>query len=51
MGWMLDKRIEGLLSTRLMVERDGSLLATHKGARAARLFGGLRAFLQIDTPQ
>jgi len=51
MGWMLDKRIEGLLSTRLMVERDGSLLATHKGVRVARLFGGLRAFLQIDTPQ
>ena len=50
-GWMLDKRIEGLLSTRLMVERDGSLLATHKGVRVARLFGGLRAFLQIDTPQ
>ena len=51
MGWMLDKRIEGLLSTRLIVERDGSLLATHKGVRVARLFGGLRAFLQIDTPQ
>ena len=51
MGWMLDKRIEGLLSTRLMVERDGSLLATHKRVRVARLFGGLRAFLQIDTPQ
>ena len=51
MEWMLDKRIEGLLSARLMMERDGSLLATHKGARAARLFGGLRAFLQIDTPQ
>lgn len=51
MGWMLDKRIEGLLSTRLMVERDGRLMATDKGTRAARLFGGLRAFLQIDTPQ
>ncbi|HYR38379.1 MAG TPA: hypothetical protein VEW27_04425 [Methylomirabilota bacterium] len=51
MGWMLDKRIDGLLSTRLMVERAGCLLATPKGARAARLFGGLRAFLQIETPQ
>jgi hypothetical protein len=51
MGWMLDKRIEGLLSTRLIVERDGRLMATGKGTRAARLFGGLRAFLRIDTPQ
>src|SRR5262249_33280054 len=44
LSWMLDKRIEGLLSTRLLAERDGRLAATAKGRRAARLFGGLRAF-------
>jgi hypothetical protein len=49
--WMLDKRIEGLLSAGLAVERAGRLVAAPRGARAARLFGGLRAFLRIDTPQ
>lgn len=51
MGWMLDKRLEGLVSTGLVAERAGRLVATDKGARAARVFGSLRAFLQIDTPQ
>jgi len=34
MGWMLDKRIEGLVSTSLVEEREGRLVATEKGARA-----------------
>jgi hypothetical protein len=49
--WMFDKRLEGLVSAGLVTQRAGRLVATDKGARAARLFGGLRAFLQIDTPQ
>ena len=50
-SWMLDKRIDGLVSTGLVEEREGRLVATGKGARTARVFGDLRAFLQIDTPQ
>jgi len=50
-SWMLDKRIDGLVSTGLVEEREGRLVATDKGMRTARVFGGLRAFLQIDTPQ
>jgi len=50
-SWMLDKRIDGLVSIGLVEEREGRLVATDKGARTARVFGGLRAFLQIDTPQ
>lgn len=49
--WMLRKRIDGILDTGLVALREGRFRATPKGARAAWLFGGLRAFLQIDTRQ
>ena len=51
MRWMFDKRIEGLVSAGLVTQRADRLVATDKGARAARLFGGLRAFLRIGTRQ
>lgn len=49
--WMFDKRVEGLVSSALVAPRAGRLVATDKGARVARLFGGLRAFLRIGTRQ
>lgn len=50
-AWMLDKRIHGLVEAGLAASSDGPLRATRKGARVARLFGALRAFLRIDTRQ
>jgi hypothetical protein len=51
MRWMFDKRLEGLVSSGLVIQRAGRLVTTDKGARVARLFGGLRAFLRIRTAQ
>lgn len=49
--WMFDKRVEGLVSAGLVTQRADRLVATGKGARVARLFGSLRAFLRIGTRQ
>ena len=49
--WMLGKRIDGILDTGLATLRDGRLRTTPRGARVARLFGPLRAFLQLDAAQ
>jgi hypothetical protein len=51
MRWMFDKRVGGLVSAGLVTQRADRLVATDKGARTARLFGGLRAFLRIGTRQ
>jgi hypothetical protein len=50
-AWMREKRIEGLVETGLARRDGGRLRVTPKGRRAARLFGGLRALLGIDTRQ
>jgi len=49
--WMADKRIEDILAIGLATLRAGRLHATPKGARVARLFGPLRAFLHLDDTQ
>jgi hypothetical protein len=50
-AWMREKRIEGLVQTGLAQWDRGRLRATRKGQHTARLFGGLRALLRIDTRQ
>jgi hypothetical protein len=51
MRWMFDKRVEGLVSSGLVIQRAGRLVTTDKGTRVARIFGSLRAFLRIRTAQ
>ena len=49
--WMQDKRIEGIVESALVTLHDGRLRTTPRGARTARVFGGLRRFLRIETAQ
>lgn len=48
MDWMLDKRVQGIVETGMATLAGGRLRLTPKGARAARIFGALRAFLQLE---
>ena len=49
--WMPDKRIEDIRDTGLATLRAGRLRPTPKGARVARLFGLLRAVLQLGPTE
>lgn len=51
MDWMLDKRVQGIVESGMATLAEGRLRVTPKGARAARVFGALRSFLQIDGRQ
>ena len=51
MGWMLDKRVQGVVETGMATLDDGRLRLTPKGARAAWVFGRLRALLRLDSRQ
>jgi hypothetical protein len=49
--WMLDKRVRGIVETGMATLADGRLTVTLRGVRAARIFGALRAFLQLENRQ
>jgi hypothetical protein len=51
LDWMLDKRVRGITETGMATLAHGRLRATPKGVRAARIFGALRAFLQLEGRQ
>jgi len=51
MDWMLDKRVQGIVDTGMASLADGRVRLTPKGTRAARLFGTIRAYLQLEDGQ
>jgi hypothetical protein len=48
LGWMIDKRLEGMLAQRLIAVDAAWCANTPKGARAAAVFRRLREFLQLE---
>ena|SRR5262245_39456779 len=47
-GWMYDKRVQGLLEEGFAQRRDDSLVLSAKGARVADMFIRVRRFLNLD---
>jgi hypothetical protein len=48
MSWMYSKRVDGMLSTKLIVLDGDRIILTERGARAAKLFTWLQGFLRPD---
>ena len=49
MGWMYQKRIEGMLDNKMIVMRNGDVQITDKGLKIARYFSWMRKFLNLEA--